>query len=457
MSNLQYFGNDTLMPMETPDYSGKKILFTAFSIANGSEEVAGYDYIKRHGATDISALYWGGEKHAAQIPDDVTKIEITGNNQFDPEITAGYDLIFRHQSTRPDLLRSPSTTNTNEFFKYSSAPIVGVTGTKGKGTTSTLISLILDEAGVQNRLLGNMGNTAIAKLDEVKADDVVVFEISSFQLWDLEYSPRIAVALMMGVDHQDIHSSVDEYIEAKSVIVKHQLPDDLVVFHPTNEMTARLVDAARSRRKMYMDESGANVVDGNIVIDGQTIMKTSEVGLLGTHNLENVTAAITAAWEFTQDTEAIARAVSSFAGLEHRLEPVGEVGGVEFINDSFAAVPVATVAAVKAFEQPVSLIVGGYDKGTPFDEMADAIVQSSVTKVVAIGITGEQIMHELTSRGFENVEYVGHIKMPQVLKAAYEGMKSGSVVLLSPGCASFDMFESYKDRGNQFRQAVEEL
>lgn len=443
--------------MSQPDYSGKRILFTAFSMVEGSEELAGYDYIKRHGATDISALYWGDDEYAAQIPADVDKIKVAGNNKFDPKITEGFDLVFRHQTTRPDLINSPSTTNTNEFFKYCSAPIIAVTGTKGKGTTATLISEILDQAGVQNRLLGNMGNTAIKYLDDIEEEDVVVFEISSFQLWDLEYSPQVAVVLMMDADHQDVHTSVEEYIAAKSNITNHQASDDLVVYHPTNPMSATVVGTPNGRSKRYMTDEGAHLQDGKICIDGADIMWAEHVGLRGAHNLENICAAITAAWEFTQDTSAISTAVAEFAGLEHRLELVDEKNGIKYYNDSFAATPIATAAAVRAFDEPISLIAGGYDKGLGFAAAVSAIADSNVIRVVAIGATANELADGLRDAGFDDVITTDSKSMKEIVRIANDGLPQNSIVLMSPGCASFDMFANYKDRGNQFKAAVEEL
>ena len=443
--------------MATPNYAGMKILFTAFSVADGSEELAGYEFIKQHGAEDISSLFWGDEAYSDKIPEDIKKIKIDGNNKFDPEVTKGYDLVFRHQTTRPDLILSPTTTNTNEFFKFCDSPIVAVTGTKGKGTTSTLISEILDQAGVSNRLLGNMGNTAIKYLDSLDEEEVVVFEISSFQLWDLEYSPQVAVVLMMDVDHQDVHNSVDEYINAKANITKNQMADDIVVYHPTNEMTALVVGDPRGRAKRYMTDEGAHVDQEKIMIDGAEIMWVEQVGLRGKHNLENVCAAITAAWEFTQDTSAISTAVADFMGLEHRLEHVADKNGLSFYNDSFAAVPVATAAAVRSFDEPISLIVGGYDKGLEFDAMVSAIVERNVERVICIGTVRNKIESELVKAGYTNAVVSDSQQMMEIVEQASAGLSEGSIVLLSPGCASFDMFANYKDRGNQFKAAVDKL
>ena len=443
--------------MSTPDYTGKKILFTAFSIADGSEELAGYEYVKQHGATSITTFYWGNDAYAEKIPADINKIKIQGNNLFDPSLTKGYDIVFRHQTTRPELILSPTTTNTNEFFKYCKLPIIAVTGTKGKGTTTTLISKILEQADIANRLLGNMGNTAIRELDDLHDDEIVVFEISSFQLWDLQYSPQVAVVLMMDIDHQDIHSSVAEYMEAKSHITRFQTGDDLVVYHPENAMTATVVGKPKGRKKRYLTDDGAHIVDGKIIIDKTEIMPADQVCLKGKHNLENVCAAITAAWEFTRDVTAISNAVANFSGLEHRLEFVRTLNEIEFYNDSFSATPVAAIAAVQAFQQPIVVILGGYEKNADFTNLARAVAAANVVKAVVIGEVQEKIIEALNKVQFDNIVAFKGESMKDIVTTAIRDIPDQAVVLLSPGCASFDMFANYKDRGNQFKSVIRAL
>ena len=440
---------------QTPNYANQRILFTAFSLTPGSEALAGYEFVKKYGATDITTLYWGDESYAERLPEDITKVRIEAQNNFDPELTKGYDLVFRHQTTRPELILSPSTSNTNEFFKYTSSPVIGVTGTKGKGTTTSLISRILSEAGVKNRLVGNIGITAIAELDSISDEEVVVFELSSFQLWDLEYSPQTAVVLMMDVDHQDVHSSVDEYVAAKHQIVAHQSPENVVIHHPDNAMSVQMVEGAPGAMQTYFSEAGAHVRDDEIYMGYTRIMAVHEVGLRGGFNLENVCAAIQASWLYTQDTEAIKQAVASFGGLEHRLETVATVDEIEYVNDSFSVVPVASVAAISAFSSPVVLIAGGYDRGANMGELAEAIESSSVKHVFLIGQTRQTIADALEATGFSAYDVVDEeVSMQEIVERAHGVAETGDTVLLSPGCASFDQFKNYKDRGEQFRVAV---
>ncbi len=222
-------------------------------------------------------------------------------------------------------------------------------------------------------------------------------------------------------------------------------------------MTAQVVGEPRGRSKKYMTPEGAYLEDESIMIDGQTIIKATDVGLRGKHNLENVCAAITSAWEFTQNVEAIARAVSQFQGLEHRLEPVGDVGGVEYFNDSFSVVPVAAEAAVQSFTQPITLIVGGYDRGVSFEPLAKTISNSTVARVLVVGAVKDKLSQALTEAGVENTETLDTTEISDIVKHAQEISEPGSVVLLSPGCASFDMFANYKERGNKFKEAVHNL
>ena len=208
-------------------------------------------------------------------------------------------------------------------------------------------------------LVGNIGLPALEILEQIKSDDIVAFELSSFQLWDLEESPETAVVLMIEPDHMDVHTSIREYVAAKANITTHQKPEDLLVYHPTNQYTAEIAAQTTARKKKFLTLEGAYVEGQDIMIDGQVVCRTSDIGLIGAHNLENVCAAITATWRYTQDIKATSQAVTQFKGLPHRLEFVDEVRGVEYYNDSFSSAPGATIAAIRSFDQPIVLICGG--------------------------------------------------------------------------------------------------
>ncbi len=439
------------------DYKDKKVLFTAFSVYAGSEEVSLYNYLKEHGVTDISALYWGGDAIGKNIPDDVNKIPIDSPTAITPELIAGYDVIFRHPPTRPDLLEGANVnTVTQEFFDKCPAPIIGITGTKGKGTTATLIATILEEAGKTVHLVGNIGVPALDALKHIEADDIAVYELSSFQLWDLDKSPRIAVVLMVEPDHQDVHKDMEEYVMAKANIGKFQSVNDRLYYHPTNELSAKIASLSGANKQPYMSQSNAYIEDGKVKLEGKEICQTSEVGLLGKHNLENICAALAATSNFTDDIEAMKRALVKFKGLENRLEFVRTVAEVDYYNDSFSATPMATRAAVEAFDKPIVLILGGLDRHIDFTDLATIIRDRHVKKVLLIGEVGEKIEEIFETLNYTSFEIVEG-DMADIVARAQVVSDPGDIVLLSPGSASFDMFRDYKDRGLQFRRAVESL
>lgn len=437
--------------------SYKRVLFTAFSPSENSEELALYNYLKAHGVDDISAFYWGGDKVKQAIPTDVNAVEISADGQFSPQLASGYDVVFRHTTTNPKTLVGLSTSSaTRLFFERCTAPIIGVTGTKGKGTTATLIHEMLIAAGQTSHLLGNIGYPAISRLDDIKKTDVVVLELSSFQLWDIKQSPQVAIVLMVEPEHLDVHDSLEDYISAKANIARWQTSSDLIVYHPTNKLSAKVAAPGLGRHVKYLTPAEGHIQDGKLMYREQIICSVSDFGLIGSHNHENIAAALSAVWEFTQDVEAIAKAIKSFKGLEHRLEFVASKQGVEYYNDSFATTPGATIAAIKSFENKEVIILGGSDKGADYKQLADAIVGANVRRVLLIGATGPKIQAALNRAGFDNYEFVQG-QMPDIVKTAASVAKRGDVVLLSPANASFDMFDNYKQRGRLFKQAVAKL
>lgn len=370
-----------------------------------------------------------------------------------------FDLVARTPSIDPKLLSGARelTSTTKEFFRQCSAPIIGITGTKGKGTTCSLTTNILEAAGFKVHLLGNIGETTLDKLATIKPDDIVVYELSSFQLWDLDIGPKIAVVLMIEQDHLDIHRSIDDYLEAKSNISRFQLPTDIVIYHPNNPLSKRVACAGSATRKRYLTDEAVYLKGDNIMVNEQIICSTFTVRLIGEHNLENVCAAISAAWEFTKDLSAIAKGVATFKGLEHRLEPIGSVNGVSFYDDSIATNPSSAIAAVKSFKQPIILILGGSDKQASYDNLAEVIAESSVKKVILVGQTKQAIAKAMANAGYNGFDVSEAADMATIVQAAVSEASEGDVVLLSPACASFDMFESYKQRGQLFKQAVARL
>lgn len=421
------------------------------------------------GTEGRSALdYWKLSANQITICDQDKSIDIPPgvDSRLGPDYLSGlndFDLIVRtpglHPSeivkaNNPEIL-SKVTTLTNEFFRVCPTKnIVGVTGTKGKGTTSTLIAKLLEASGHKVYLGGNIGNTAVDLLqNQIQPQDWVVFELSSFQLIDLKYSPKIAVCLMIAPEHLNWHLDFDEYLDSKSNIFTNQTSEDIAIYFDKNPYSKEIADKSPGHKIAYFAKPGAYVEDNHFVIDDKVICGTSEVRLLGKHNWENICAAITAVWQVSKEVELIRAVVTTFSGLEHRLEFVRELGNVQYYDDSFGTTPETAIVAIEAFSQPIVIILGGSDKQAKYEELAKTVKNHDVTAVVTIGDTGPAIASSLKDVGYESV-YEGGMTIDEIIDKARSLAQPGSVVLLSTGCASFGLFKDYKDRGEQFKKAV---
>lgn len=423
----------------------------------GVEGKSALRYFKAQNA-DVTIL---DQRQPADVPDGV-KVKV-GSNIFEENLNS-YDIIVRSPSLQPHRLKTNAkiTSVTNEFFANCPASIIGVTGSKGKGTTCSFIHSILVAAGKKAHLVGNIGVPALDELPKIKPEDIVVFELSSFQLWDLTKSPHVAVVLMIEPEHQDVHSNVEEYVGAKANIRKYQGLDDWCFYHPANQYADFIAKQSKFTNravKFGINQPGAAYVkDDSFYVDDQQICSTDVLHFPFPHNIENACAAISAAWVFTKNVQAIKQGLKSFTGLPHRLKIVGQVNGVDYYDDSIATTPGSVIAALNAFKKPKVLIMGGSDKGADFNELAAEIIKHDVKGVVAIGNMRQKINDALKKVGFKNtVLFDEDSKMPQIVAAASKMANAGDIVILSPACASFDMFKSYADRGDQFIAAVTDL
>ncbi len=353
---------------------------------------------------------------------------------------------------------------TKLFFDLCPGKIAGITGTKGKGTTASLLSKILEAGNQRAWLGGNIGTDPFAFLDKVQKDDWVVLELSSFQLQDLHHSPTLAVVLKITPEHLDHHHTFAEYVDAKSAIVRFQKKGDFAVLNYDNEVCQKLSQLTSGtvwwNSIVQEVKPGCFVKDQDIYLsEHKVLMPISEVKLLGRFNLENVTAAATAAIAVGMtDTRAIRKAVSEFSGLPHRLEFVREIRGVQFFNDSFSTTPETAIAAISAFSKPLILIIGGSEKKADYQGLTDAIIKQKIKAFLAIGVTGSKIAKAASAKGFQGqIIEKKFSDMEEIIIAANQVAKAGDIVLLSPGSASFDLFKNYKDRGEQFRKAVNNL
>lgn len=350
------------------------------------------------------------------------------------------------------------TTNTNEFFRACPTKhIIGVTGTKGKGTTSTLIAKILEADGKRVHLGGNIGIAPLEMLkNDIEGEDWVVLELANFQLIDLKHSPYIAVCLMVAPEHLDWHEDVEEYYAAKQQLFINQDETDIAIYYAQNETSLSIADASIGVQIPYMQAPGATIDDMKLAIEGREICSVEDFKLLGRHNWQNICAALTAVWPVTQNIGAMRAVITTFTGLEHRLELVKEVDDVRYYDDSFGTTPETAMVAIQAFEQPKVVILGGSDKGATYDALAKTVKTGNVRKVIVIGDTGPSIKAALKAMDFTNV-IDGPDTMPAIIELAHQSAQPGDVVLLSTACASFGLFQDYKDRGEQFQAAVKAL
>jgi len=357
-----------------------------------------------------------------------------------------FDLIIRSPSIHPSKLPYGKKvwSTTNEFFKECPAHIIGVTGTKGKGTTSGLITSILQAAGKTVHLVGNIGTPSLAELSKVKADDMVVFELSSFQLWDLKKSPHVAVVLGIEPDHLDVHTDMDDYVAAKANITTHQSADDLLVFNRNNVVASSIAEKSQARKMPYPTDMTA-FADALVIP--------------GAHNIENASAAIAAVAEYVTDLAIVRNGLASFEGLPHRIKFVREVAGVKYYDDSYSSAPTASIAALKSFTQPRVILLGGFDKGADYTELAAYIAHEATVKTIVYGAVRERIAADLRRESVDEarITILPTTDFTNIIKTAAELSEPGGVILLSPGCASFDMFRNFTDRGEQFVRIVESL
>jgi UDP-N-acetylmuramoylalanine--D-glutamate ligase len=367
------------------------------------------------------------------------------------------------------------TSQTKLFFDMCPCPIIGVTGTKGKGTTSSLIYEMLKKDGRDAYLGGNIGKPPFEFLDELTKDSIVVLEMSSYQLQDMDKSPHIAVMLMVTSEHlapdrsgslQNYHPDIADYVDAKRNIVRFQTKADFAILNrdypATNESDiytdAQIYYVSREREVAQ----GCFVKNGKIVIRqagyDEQIINTAQILLPGKHNWENVCAAVMAATVTGVQKGAIIAALKTFRGLEHRLELVREVNGVKYYDDSFATTPETAIAAIEAFKEPEILILGGSTKNADFTELGKVIDNAkNIKAIIGIGVEWERIKERIKNQESRIKIIEGCKDMREIIGECSGISESGDVVLLSPACASFGMFQNYKDRGEQFKREVKKL
>jgi UDP-N-acetylmuramoylalanine--D-glutamate ligase len=338
---------------------------------------------------------------------------------------------------------------------------VGVTGTNGKTTTVELLGHLYRTAGEPVAVAGNVGTALSELVGEVDPEATIVCECSSFQLEDTtEFAPECAVFLNLAPDHLDRHGDLEHYLAAKLRIFANQGNDDVAVYNAGDPFAAGTDLGGCARRIAFCHGAAPDcevaVAEGTIFYDGEPLLPVAELGLFGEHNVANAMAAAAAALAMGIDRDAVREGLRSFAGVPHRLEPVAEIGGVRFVNDSKATNVASAAVGIRAFAGGVHAILGGSEKGEPFDPLVDPLVER-VAACYLVGATAERMARELAPAVEKGVELHRCADLEDAVRRAAAAAQPGDVVLLSPACASFDAFENYEARGDRFREIVGEL
>lgn len=425
----------------------------------GVEGQSNYAYWAKDPTNELTIVDERSPEDIPNLPDGA--ILLTGENVFSQ--LHDFDMVIRTAGLAPHKISTNGTvwSATNEFFAKCPATIIGVTGSKGKGTTSSLIASILEAAGKKVWLVGNIGIASLDVLAQIQPDDIVVYELSSFQLWDAKKSPHIAVVLMIEQEHLDVHRDMEDYIQAKANITRWQTQDDLLAYNSENTYASRIAAASTARKVGVPSVDAAHIDEAQRVFmyGNEILCSIDELRIPGVHNRVNALAAIAAVWPITQDAASIKAGLNNFKGLPHRLAYVATVNDVAYYDDSIATTPGSAIAALRAFpDQPKVIILGGSYKGSDFSELArELAAQTQPTQAIVIGAEAPRIVTALNEAGFTQYEVLENANASSFTRRAAELAQPGGVVLLSPSAASFGLFKNYADRGEQFIAAVHSL
>ena len=397
---------------------------------------------------------------------------ITGENSLDK--LQGFDIIFRSPScmpNTPELVKEVErgailTSEIEMVLKLAPCKVIGITGTEGKTTTTSIINAIINESGKKCFLGGNIGKPIFTQIKDMNKDDIVILELSSFQLSDMDISPEISIVTNIYPDHLNIHSSYEEYREAKKNIFKYQDTKGRVVLNYDNEFTRDFAKEVVGNVIFFSSKEKLN--DGYIYDDTDKtikycenglrrhILKKDDIKLKGIHNYENICAAL-AATSSIVDIDTQIKAVKEFIGVAHRLEFVREIDGVKWYNDSIGTSPASTIAGLNAFDENIVLLAGGSDKGLDYTEVGEAI-SKKVRTLILTGPTSSKIEEaSRKAKGGEMLEICYAESMVEAVNIAKEKAIRGDIVLLSPASASFDLYKNFEERGNIYKHIVNSL
>ena len=392
-----------------------------------------------------------------------------GDNYLEELI--GFDYIFRSPSclpTNPYIVKEIDrgaivTTEVEEVIKLSPCKVIGITGSDGKTTTTTIISEVLKSLGYTVHTGGNIGTPIFTNMNKVKKEDIIVLELSSFQLMNMKVSPNISVITNISKNHLDIHKDYQEYIDAKKSIFLNQNKDDIVVLNYDDELVKSFDKEVKGEVRYFSFKSK---LKDNYYLDGEyikyndkIIIDTKDLTIRGVHNYINICTVLNAIKDYSTDMDKALEIIRKFPGVHHRIEFVREIDGVKWYNDSASSTPSRTIAGINAFDEKIVLLAGGYDKNIPYDSLAKPIL-GKVRVLILFGNTKDKIYNAVMKESKlqnKEIEIYEEKTLEDVISKAKEVAKEGEVVLFSPASASFDMFKNAYQRGDIFRDLVNKL
>ena len=445
---------------------GKNVAVVGIGVSN----IPLIDFLLKLGAK-VTAFDKKEDKQLGEIVDRFKKEGVIlelGENYLDN--LTGFDVVFKTPSMRIDceaLLRVKEegayiTSEMEEFVRYCPCKVFAVTGSDGKTTTTSIIYNLLKEQGFNTWVGGNIGTPLFTKIEDVNEEDMVVLELSSFQLMTMDCEIDVVIVTNVTPNHLDMHKNMQEYIDAKKNIFKYQKANDLLILNQENEITNSFENEAKANVFKFSSknviEYGSYYKDGNLYLKGKKVCSKDEIILKGMHNVENYLAAFLAVNQYVT-IDIMRKVVISFAGVEHRMEFVRELNGVKYYNDSIASSPTRALASIKAYGQKTIVIAGGYDKNIPFEPLANE-GYPYLKSLILVGSTKYKIkdcFDKLEENKGIKVPYILVDTLEQAVSKAKEIAQTGDLVSLSPSCASFDMFANFELRGKKYKELVKEL
>ncbi|XJZ28408.1 UDP-N-acetylmuramoyl-L-alanine--D-glutamate ligase [Bacillota bacterium Lsc_1132] len=352
----------------------------------------------------------------------------------------------------------PVITEVELAYQISEAPFIGITGTNGKTTTTTLVYEMLNSGGKQPLIAGNIGTVASGVAQKATAENTIVIELSSFQLMGIDtFNPKIAIITNLYDAHLDYHGTRSEYIKAKANITKNQTSAEFLIVNAEQHDVMEIANHSQATIVPFSTktvlQTGAYVKDGWICFNGEQVMQAAEIALPGAHNLENILSAMAAAKLSGVENTAIQTVLKTFTGVKHRLQFVAEIAGRKIYNDSKATNILATANALAAFEQPIILLAGGLDRGNEFDELIPYM--KNVKTLITFGQTAGKIERAAIDAGIKTIQRVDNVE--KAVPEAFKHSEAGDIILLSPACASWDQYKTFEVRGDIFIEAVHKL